>query len=60
MCSYTVTTVQQTIDAREVAIAFLTALRISELTCNTKQLQQNLIFLNKVAFAKMREGKLED
>ena len=40
------------------AIAFLAALRISKLTCNTKQLRQNLIFLNQVAFVKMREGSI--
>lgn len=40
------------------AIAFLAALRISELTRNTKQLQQNLIFLNQVPFVKMQEGSI--
>ena len=31
---------------------------IGELTCNTKQLQQNLILLNQVAFVKTREGSI--
>ena len=40
------------------AITFFAALMIGELTCNTKQLQQNLIPLNQVAFVKTREGSI--
>lgn len=50
---------QQTIDARDVCYwFFFVALVIGELKCNTKQLQQNLIFLNQVAFVKTREGSI--
>lgn len=37
---------------------FFVALVIGELTCNKKQLQQNLILLNQVAFVKTREGSI--
>ena len=40
------------------AIAFFAALRVGEITCQTNQSQQNLIFLNQVSFIRSREDSV--
>ena len=56
--SYTVSPYNRRLMQGMFAIAFLAALRIGELTCNTQKLQPNLIFLDQVAFVKTREGSI--
>ena len=40
------------------AIAFFAALRVGEITCQTNQSQQNLIFLNQASFIRSREDSV--